>query len=293
MIFFFQYIYNSHFFFFHLNRQFREELHLVATAVRNRFPEAKYTAVGGIVVLRLFGPAIVSPEHAGFTKAAIPKNTNVRKLLLQATRVIQNLASNILFGSKETHMIMLNDFLTNNIYRVTSFLREISSLPKDAIPSSSEEEKRNTVHLDQNGYIRLHRYLSENIERMTRDLSNRRSKSGGNGGTGATGTHSLLELKRTMDRLSNLLAQLGRPSEISDIGVTHSRYQSHSGNNQQFNEFMKRNAHRDLSAISAMNMFYLGGTSKAGHPVFYLISRNVDAENLDFELAICYMLRVR
>ncbi|CAO3639828.1 unnamed protein product [Cunninghamella echinulata] len=264
-------------------RPFREELHLIATAVRNRFPEAKYTAVGGIVILRLFGPAIVSPEHAGFTKAAIPKNNNIRKLLLQATRVIQNLASNILFGSKETHMIMLNDFLTNNIYRVTSFLREISSLPKDII---QEEERKNTVHLDQNGYIRLHRYLSENIERMTRDLSNRRSKSG------ATGTHSLLELKRTMDRLSNLLAQLGRPSEISDIGVTHSRYQSHGGSNQQFNEFMKRNAHRDLSAISAMNMFYLGGTSKAGHPVFYLISRNVDAENLDFELAICYMLRV-
>ncbi|CAO3592087.1 unnamed protein product [Absidia cylindrospora] len=264
-------------------RAFREELHLIVEAVRKRFPEAKYTAVGGVVILRLFGPAIVSPEHSGFAQSAIPKNNNVRKLLLQATRVIQNLASNILFGSKETHMIVLNDFLTNNIYRVTSFLREISALPKE----QDTEELSNTVRMDQNGYIRLHRYLSDNIERMSRDLSNRRAK---NSTTGST--QSLLDLKRTMDRLSNLLAQLGRPSEISDFGVTHSRHSTNTSNDQQFNDFMKRNAHRDMSSISASNFFYLGGTSKAGHPVFYLISRNIDTEYMDFELAVCHMLKV-
>ncbi|CAO3589215.1 unnamed protein product [Absidia cylindrospora] len=265
-------------------RAFREELHLIAEAVRKRFPEAKYTAVGGVVILRLFGPAIVSPEHSGFCKTAVPRNSNVRKLLLQATRVIQNLASNILFGSKETHMIVLNDFLTNNIYQVTSFLREISSLPKDL----DVVEQCNTVRMDQNGYIRLHRYLSDNLERMSRDLSNRRVKTSISGST-----QNLLDLKRTMDRLSNLLAQLGRPSEISDFGVTYyTRSSPNIGNNQQVNEFMKRNAHRDIASISSSNFFYLGGTSKAGYPVFYLISRNVDAQYMDFELVVCHMLKV-
>ncbi|KAI8097774.1 uncharacterized protein BX664DRAFT_356981 [Halteromyces radiatus] len=264
-------------------KAFRQELHLIVEAVRKRFPEAKYTAVGGVVILRLFGPAIVSPEHAGFARTAIPRNNKVRKLLLQATRVIQNLASNILFGSKETHMIVLNDFLTNNIYRVTSFLREISSLPKE----SDNEELCNTVRMDQNGYIRLHRYLSDNIERMSRDLSSRRAKNSSTGNT-----QSLLDLKRTMDRLSNLLAQLGQPSEISDYSVTHSRRSTNTVADQQFNEFMKRNAHSDTSGVSSTNFFFLGGTSKAGHPVFYLISRNIDAEYMDFELATYYMLKV-
>jgi hypothetical protein len=39
---------------------------------------------------------------------------------------VQNLANNVLFGAKEPYMFPLNDFLTQNIYRVTTFLREIS-----------------------------------------------------------------------------------------------------------------------------------------------------------------------
>lgn len=261
------------------SRAFREELNLIVEAVRMRFPEAKYTAVGGVVILRLFGPAIVSPEHAGVSKSAIPKSTQVRKLLLQATRVIQNLASNILFGSKETHMIVLNDFLTNNIYRVTSFLRAIASLPPTSTTAVTTTTA-NGVRMDQNGYVRLHRYLFDNIDRMSRDLlTNRRTQS------------SLLDLKRTMDRLSNLLAQLGRPSEVSELGVTHSRLTYH--HDQQFNDFMHRNAHRDMSSISSSHFFFLGGTSKAGFPVFYLISRNIDTEYMDFELATWHMLKVR
>ncbi|KAI8328834.1 hypothetical protein BC941DRAFT_216115 [Chlamydoabsidia padenii] len=265
----------------HAPRAFREELYMIVEAVRARFPEAKYTAVGGVVILRLFGPAIVSPEHAGFVKSAVPKTNNVRKLLLQATRVIQNLASNILFGSKETHMIVLNDFLTNNIYRVTSFLRDIATLPPSTTTSASAPTTA-AVRLDQNGYVRLHRYLFDNIDRMSRDLTNRRVGS----------TQSLLDLKRTMDRLSNLLAQLGRPSEVSDLGVTHSRGWVATHHNQQYNDFMKRNEHRDMSSISSSHFFYLGGTSKAGLPVFYLISRNIDNESMDFELVTCHMLKV-
>ncbi|KAI8068638.1 hypothetical protein BC940DRAFT_298677 [Gongronella butleri] len=265
--------------------KFRQELHLIVEAVKKRFPESKYTAVGGVVILRLFGPAIVSPEHASFAKSALPQSTNTRKLLLQATRVIQNLANNVLFGSKETHMIVLNDFLTNNIYRVTSFLREISSPP--APSDTDDEELPNTIYMDQNGYIRIHRYLSDNMERISRDLHSRRTRTNHNGST-----QSLLEIKRTMDRMSNLLAQLGQPAEISDLGGTHSRHLVNSAKDQQLLEYMKRSAHRDFSPYSSSNFFYLGEKSRAGHPIFYLISRNVDAENMDFEVAICYILRV-
>ncbi len=41
-------------------------------------------------------------------------------------KVVQNLANNVLFGTKEQYMSPLNDFLAQNIYRVTAFLRDIS-----------------------------------------------------------------------------------------------------------------------------------------------------------------------
>jgi neurofibromin 1 len=179
-------------------------------------------------------------------------------------------------------MIILNDFLTDNIYRMTSFLRELSASPQD----TGGGELTNIVRVDQNGYIKLHRYLSDNIERMNRDLHNRRAK-----GSASGSTQSLLDLKHMMDRLSNLLAQLGRPTELSDFGLMHSRT-STNGINQQISDFMKRNTHRDISSISSSNFFYLGGTSIAGHPVFYLIARNVDPDYMDFELVVCHMLTV-
>ncbi|KAI8394136.1 uncharacterized protein BYT42DRAFT_553510 [Radiomyces spectabilis] len=262
-------------------RLFREELSLIADAVRQRFPEAKYTAVGGFVFLRLFGPAILTPESSGFSKQAIPKTKNIRKLLLQATRVMQNLANNVLFGAKETHMIVLNDFLTSKIYQVTRFLREISEVP----PLSDSKDEFAAVRMDQKAYVRLHRYLSDNLDRMSRDLSSRKIKTGDH-------TQVMLVWKRTLDKLSNLLAQLGRPPEIAQPEFTPSRNYAVANSNHIYSEFINRNSHRDLSRINSLNIFYQAGVSRGGRPVFYLISRNVPEEDFDFELLVYYMLRV-
>ncbi|KAI9317519.1 hypothetical protein BX666DRAFT_2026794 [Dichotomocladium elegans] len=263
---------------------FRMELSLIAEAVYKRFSEAKYTAVGGFVFLRLFGPAIVTPDIAGFSKLATPRNKNVRKLQLQATRVIQNLANNVFFGSKETHMIVLNDFVTDNIYKVTSFLREISTIQADQ--NQAEKLLLNAVRMDQKGYNRLHRYLFENLERMSRELASRKVKGG------SADTQSLLEWKKTLDRLSTLIAQLGRPNDIAQNDVSLSRNYAVANSNHHYSEFIRRNSHRDVSPISSKSIFYQAGTSRSGRPVFYLVYRNIDVENFDFELLVYYMLRV-
>jgi len=96
----------------------------ISTAVLPRFQEAKYTAVGAFIFLRFFCPAIVAPEVEGLV-TTVPSKEMRRGLLLIA-KVIQNLANNVLFGAKEPYMFSLNDFLTQNIYKVTTFLREIS-----------------------------------------------------------------------------------------------------------------------------------------------------------------------
>ncbi|CEI98406.1 hypothetical protein RMCBS344292_12515 [Rhizopus microsporus] len=226
----------------------------------------------------MFGPAILSPENSVIAKGALPMNTNVRKILLQATRVIQNLANNVLFGAKETHMIILNDFLTANIYRVTSFLREMATLP-----AQYPEQSTGTLVMDQTGYIRLHTYLADNLNRISRELTSRN--------IGRGDTEKLLRCKKTLDRLSTLLAQLGRPSEAHGVDFLSTRNYTIANNNRTFNEFMKRNVHRDLSAIRSQHIFYLGGKSKEGRPVFYFLARTIEPESMDLELLMYYMLR--
>ena len=96
----------------------------ISDAVLPRFPDAKYTAVGAFVFLRFFCPAIVAPEVEGLVATAPSKE--MRRGLLLIAKVIQNLANNVLFGAKEPYMFPLNHFLTQNIYYVTTFLRDIS-----------------------------------------------------------------------------------------------------------------------------------------------------------------------
>lgn len=96
----------------------------ISDAVLPRFPNAKYTAVGAFVFLRFFCPAIVAPEAEGLVSVAPTKE--MRRGLLLIAKIIQNLANNILFGTKEPYMFALNPFLVQNIHLVTGFLREIS-----------------------------------------------------------------------------------------------------------------------------------------------------------------------
>lgn len=103
------------------------------------WPEAKFAAVGAFIFLRsvrvtyhearsddhsrFISPAIVAPE---IVDVEVPKDDGViRRGLMVVAKIIQNLANNIFFG-KEAHMIVLNDFLSDNIVNVTRFLSELN-----------------------------------------------------------------------------------------------------------------------------------------------------------------------
>ncbi|KAF7726129.1 Ras GTPase activating protein ira2 [Apophysomyces ossiformis] len=260
-------------------RCFREVCHYILTSVRERFPEAKYTAVGAFIFLRFFCPAIVAPESEGLIKSS-SISREMRRGHLIATKVIQNLANNVLFGAKETYMIVLNDFLTINIYKVTSFLREISN-----VPSSTEETRTAITPMDEKDYAMLHRVLADNMERISRDLATRRLRM-------VADQESVTASKRHFDKFSNLLAQLGRPPAVTKKEFNGLRSYTFAAANQLYAEFMRRNSHRSVESIVSKNIFYESGTSKAGRPVFYFIARNVIADSIDFELLIYYMLQI-
>ena len=96
----------------------------VTTIVGSRFPEARVTSVGAFVFLRFICPIIVAPDNFGIVPQI--QNKDIRRGLVLATKVIQNLANNVLFGAKESYMVDMNDLLKENITFIHDFLRYIS-----------------------------------------------------------------------------------------------------------------------------------------------------------------------
>ncbi|KAG1177602.1 hypothetical protein G6F70_005649 [Rhizopus microsporus] len=260
---------------------FREICSYIAMSVRERFPEARYTAVGSFIFLRFFCPVIVSPEIDGVTKTAQLNSREMRRGYLIATKVIQNLANNVLFGAKETYMIVLNDFLTNNIYKVANFLREISTMPSEP----RNERPTEAYELTEEDYVLLHQVLADNMERISRDLAIRKLNR-------SHDQESLTSWKREFDRFANILAQLGRPPELRKKESLPSKNYIFAASNQIYSDFIRRNNHRSVESIASKNIFYEGGISKAGRRVYYLILRHIDVDNIDFELLIYHILQI-
>ncbi|CCC07361.1 hypothetical protein SMACR_02368 [Sordaria macrospora] len=246
---------------------FRKICSIIAAAVMPRFSEAKYTAVGAFIFLRFFCPAIVAPEVEGLVATAPSKE--MRRGLLLIAKVIQNLANNVLFGAKEPFMFPLNDFLTKNIYRVTTFLREISVEPETMERPNSDEILYD--HWDQ-----VRQRLSS-IER--RDLV--RSP-----GDTTRGKPNLLE------PLRSLIMNLGPPP----LAVTWNRPQI-SANlppvYSRFQDFMLRNAFRGVESSSTPPpAVYDAGMSKDGINMICILLRYIDTESADVDAYLYYYLKI-
>ncbi|KAI9282283.1 hypothetical protein BY458DRAFT_429071 [Sporodiniella umbellata] len=263
-------------------QSFREICNHIATSVRERFPESKHTAVGSFIFLRFFCPAIVAPESDVLVKSSTSVPRDLRRGFLMATKVIQNLANNILFGSKETYMIGLNDFLSTNIYRVASFLREISKLPEH--PKESAESHSVPYEMNEKNYAMLHYLLAENIENISKEVSAR----------GLNNSHDreyLSKWKREFDRFANILAQLGRPPKISNKDTPSAKKIIYTNSSKFYTDFMKKNSQKNVDSLVSSNIIYEGGVSKAGRRIVYMIMRNIEVDKLDLELLIYHMVQ--
>jgi neurofibromin 1 len=227
---------------------FRKICSIISTAVMPRFPEAKYTAVGAFIFLRFFCPAIVAPEVEGLVSTAPSKE--MRRGLLLIAKVVQNLANNVLFGAKEPYMFPLNDFLTQNIYRVTTFLREISVSPEKTDPPSTNES------FDFGSCVALHRFLYDHWDQVRQRLASQERRDF---------VRSPAEISRmrspVLEPLRNLISHLGPPA----LAVTWNRPLISANSPpaySRFQNFMLRNAFRSTESFVTARAVYDGGESK-------------------------------
>ena len=131
--------------------------------VEKRFPEANLTAVGGLVFLRFFCPAIVAPDSLGLVKDMSPRDPRRRGLLL-ITKSIQNLANRIDQWSKEAFMGPLNETLRTYVPSIDRFLQDISAEVDTATPAPQPGAA--VAALEENDLFRLHFYVNENLEKI-------------------------------------------------------------------------------------------------------------------------------
>jgi neurofibromin 1 len=205
----------------------------------------------------------VAPDAEGLVTATPSKD--MRRGLLLIAKIIQNLANNVLFGAKESYMFPLNDFLTQNIYRVTTFLREISV---SVFPHSQsrfadseqvcDEEFTMPNELDAFDFsscVALHRFLFDNWDHVRQKIVARQKKGV------AQGAHHSLQGRLLSETLRNLTSNLGppptdvswnRPSVSMNSPPLYSRFQ----------HFMLQNAGRSMENIISSQAVYDGGESK-------------------------------
>ncbi|KAG9100039.1 Ras GTPase activating protein ira2, partial [Ceratobasidium sp. 370] len=208
----------------------------VTDTVNEVWPESSFPAVGSFMFLRFICPTIVSPEGVDIE---LPRENNarIRRGLMLITKIIQNLANNVLFG-KEPYLIPLNNLLEQNIVPLARFLNDVIHYTP---PPDEEvvEEWLGTTY-DEVDQTVLHRYFSGHVDKIGKDLLT----------TGKPNSHvnDTVAGKRQWDQLVNVLVELGQPVEVPMLS------RSTSEDHSVYKTFMRSQAHRTPDA-SIREMF--------------------------------------
>ncbi|KAK8147578.1 Ras GTPase activating protein ira2 [Beauveria asiatica] len=257
---------------------FRKICSIIHDAVLPRFPDAKYTAVGAFIFLRFFCPAIVAPEAEGLVDAPPPKE--LRRGLLLIAKIIQNLANNVLFGTKEPYMFPLNRFLVKNISVVTGFLRTIS------IPPATLDIVVTKETTDFGSCVSFHRFLYDHWDHLRQTLVAKERREYLRLQDSSPRSHSPV-----LEPLRNLITNLGPPP----LAISWNRPQIALNGPplySRFQNFMLRNAFRSTESFLTSRTIFDGGITLDGLSTILIILRYSETEGIDQETLLHCFLKI-
>jgi len=245
--------------------------------VSQRFPQTGFQAVGTVVFLRFINPALVSPHEYGIMDTE-PTPKMKRGLTLMC-KILQNIANNLVF-TKELHMKHFNDFLRANLGAATDFVVDIASIGLNIANEPFQSQYASSINfISDANVLSLHRLL----------------------------WHQALG-RRPFDKMATLLAHLGPPEHRSSNGIGaasnsftliqqdsqwKNTYTDLSMTATKFEDYMSKQQtvdKDDFKQIESLMVFYHGGHSKAGNPVFYYIARRFKASEINGDLLIYHVL---
>ncbi|ORY52851.1 hypothetical protein BCR33DRAFT_845142 [Rhizoclosmatium globosum] len=276
--------------------KFPAELRVVcaklADIVGQRFPEHKTTAVGAFMFLRFINPLIVAPWTLNIV-APIQDRRLMRGLVL-ATKVIQNLANNLLFNSKEPFMEGLNDLLQENHKRVIDFLKHISEVDNATIAMVEERmAARQSNNISEFDLMRLHRVLQVNLDKVEISLTGSQTNL-------VLSKREIAKRKTKFAALAVLLTQLGPAPDKNKIQAKFHNVDVHSKNptlfsDPSYTDFVKRVQSRSgyelaLDKMKERGFFYESGVSREGNRVLYFIARRFKQHTINMDMFLYFVL---
>jgi len=160
---------------------------IVKKNVNKKFPGNENKSIGAFYFLRFACSAISVPESYGLVKKQPSKAA--RRSLVLITKVLQNLANEIVFGKKEVYMVKMNDFLTSNIPKLATFYQRITTIPLDIKETNTTEI---TPQIKNNSLAFTYNHVIQNKAKIENLLSEDKEK---------------MELKSRMERIINNIGE--------------------------------------------------------------------------------------
>lgn len=186
-------------------------------------------------------------------------------------------------------MKYFNDFLRSNLELATDFVLDIASVELDMTSEQFTNQYVNNVSfISDANVLSLHRLLWFHQEKIGDYLSSSRDQK-------AVG-------RRPFDKMATLLAHLGPPEHRSTNINTFTliqqdaqwkNYSDLSMISTKFEDYMTKQQtieKEDFKQIASLMIFYQGGYSKAGNPVFYYIARRFKTSEINGDLLIYHVL---
>lgn len=201
--------------------EIREIANTLQTAVLKRFPNSKYSAIGGFFFLRFVCPAVLAPE---LFDMSLPeeRSADLRRPLVLVAKILQQIANDQKFN--EPHMEPLNDLISKWTVKVHQFFdllvkKDHAALHKERdrvleqMKDPEELEKLLIEKIPHSSIVTVHKVVSDNIQDLVIKFSDKEKELGYN----------------PAQELADLLFEMGPVPELSSSGNNKTKGISLSG----------------------------------------------------------------
>ena len=151
----------------------RELARLIGLLCDQHLPEQKWPLVGGLMLLRLYCPTIISPTTYGLLDPKFPMSTALRKNLMQVTRLLQNASNHQPF--KDGPNVALNPWVEAQGSNIDTFLEKVIAAAPDAGASASGSDDgsgRTADQLDRTKTLKLVQLYVQHKNKLMSVLDN-------------------------------------------------------------------------------------------------------------------------
>lgn len=147
----------------------RRMLHVCLSTAEKRFPEQSgEIAVGGLIFLRFFNPAVITPHLYGLGNEPL---SNAARTLTLLTKALQNVANQVQTeNKKELFMKELHGFVSGSIEPTKKFLRQICTNDykptekKIKVPNDLQLKAMHAIHRQLCAVHATHQFTTQNNE---------------------------------------------------------------------------------------------------------------------------------